>query len=597
MADYKAPLDDMKFIANEVFKTPELWARLPLFADVDQDTFEAILEESAKISQEMVSPCFRTADEEGCGYEDTVVTTPKGYKEAYDALVEGGWIGLGGNVEYGGMGMPKTLSVFFEEMLCAADTSFSLYACLTAGAALLLDYHASEEIKSYYLPKLYSGEWSGTMCLTESHAGTDLGIIRTKAEPLDDGSYSITGTKIFITSGEHDLTDNIIHLVLAKLPDAPEGPKGISLFLVPKFHADDNYTIGDRNEVYCGSIEHKMGIKGSATCVMNFDGAKGYLIGEVNKGLMAMFTMMNYERISTGLQGVGCSQRSYQHACEYALDRTQSRAATGVVNPSEKADPIIVHADVRRMLMNMRSLTEAGRAFMVYVASQLDTAKAAEDQAEREHAQAMVELMTPIAKAFFSDMGLDITVTGQQVYGGHGYVREWGMEQLVRDVRIVQIYEGTNGIQAMDLIGRKVLRNGGENMITFLGEIRAFANSAENVDADLVAKMLSATDELEKFTQEALVRVKDSVNAPGSMAVDYLHVAGYVSYGYMWLQMAEAAGKALKAGSGNAAFYEAKLATANYYFGRVLPRIHSLILSGTSGDELLYAIDSEGFAG
>ncbi len=595
MAEYKAPIDDMKFVANEVFKTSELWSTLPLYSEVDQDTADAILEESARINQEMVSPNFRSADEEGCHFNDGEVTTPKGYKEAYNALMEGGWIGLGGNPEFGGMGMPKTLSVFFEEMISAADNSFSLYSCLTAGAALLLDSHASEEIKSYYLPKMYSGEWGGTMCLTEPHAGTDLGIIRTKAEPQADGSYSITGTKIFISSGEHDLTENIIHLVLAKLPDAPEGSRGISLFLVPKFHSDEGYELGERNGVSCGSIEHKMGIKGSATCVMNFDSAKGYLIGEVNKGLPAMFTMMNYERISTGLQGIGCAQRSYQHACEYALERLQSRAATGPENADAKADPIIVHADVRRMLMNMRSLVEGGRALMVYVASQLDTAKASEDAEAKAYAQSMVELLTPVAKAFFSDMGLEVTVTGQQVFGGHGYVREWGMEQLVRDVRIVQIYEGTNGIQAMDLIGRKVLRDGGKNMALFLKEVRDYIDEA-GLEDELTNPLSAAISRLERFTEIALERGKESPNAPGSMAVDYLHVTGYVCYGYMWLKMAEAAKAALEAGAQNTAFYEAKLATARYYMERVLPRVESLVSMGVSDENLLYALDASVFA-
>ncbi|MDY7024899.1 MAG: acyl-CoA dehydrogenase C-terminal domain-containing protein [Pseudomonadota bacterium] len=595
MAEYKAPIDDMKFIANEVFKTSELWSTLPLYSEVDQDTADAILEESARINQDMVSPNFRSADEEGCHFNDGEVTTPKGYKEAYNALMEGGWIGLGGNPEFGGMGMPKTLSVFFEEMISAADNSFSLYSCLTAGAALLLDSHASEEIKSYYLPKMYSGEWGGTMCLTEPHAGTDLGIIRTKADPQADGSYSITGTKIFISSGEHDLTENIIHLVLAKLPDAPEGSRGISLFLVPKFHSDEGYELGERNGVSCGSIEHKMGIKGSATCVMNFDSAKGYLIGEVNKGLPAMFTMMNYERISTGLQGIGCAQRSYQHACEYALERLQSRAATGAENADAKADPIIVHADVRRMLMNMRSLVEGGRALMVYVASQLDTAKASEDAEAKAYAQSMVELLTPVAKAFFSDMGLEVTVTGQQVFGGHGYVREWGMEQLVRDVRIVQIYEGTNGIQAMDLIGRKVLRDGGKNMALFLKEVRDYIDDA-GLEDELTNPLSAAISRLERFTEIALERGKESPNAPGSMAVDYLHVTGYVCYGYMWLKMAEAAKAALEAGAQNTAFYEAKLATARYYMERVLPRVESLVSMGVSDENLLYALDESVFA-
>ncbi|MGB1221226.1 MAG: acyl-CoA dehydrogenase family protein, partial [Alcanivoracaceae bacterium] len=448
MATYKAPLDDMRFVLNDVFEADKLWASMPATAEVTRDLADAILEEAGKMVEGVLLPLNRQGDEQGCTWNDGVVTTPEGFKDAYNTYREMGWTALSGNPAFGGQGMPKSLAVLFEEMMHATNTSFALYPLLSNGATLCLDAHATQEMKETYLPKMYSGEWAGTMCLTEPHCGTDLGIMRTKAVPNDDGSYNITGTKIFITGGEHDLTDNIIHLVLAKLPDAPAGSKGISLFLVPKFLLDDNQNPGERNGVQCGSIEHKMGIKGSATCVMNFDDARGWMVGEPNQGLAAMFTMMNYERISIGLQGVGLGDVSYQSAVEYAKDRLQGRAASGVQNASGPADPIIHHGDVRRMLLTMRALNEGARALAAYVGLQLDTAKFSEDAAARTAAEDRVALLTPVAKAFFSDRGLETCIIGQQVFGGHGYVREWGMEQFVRDARIAQIYEGTNGIQA-----------------------------------------------------------------------------------------------------------------------------------------------------
>ncbi|OFR41784.1 acyl-CoA dehydrogenase, partial [Pseudomonas sp. HMSC066A08] len=449
MPEYNAPLRDMRFLLNDVFDAPALWQRLPRLAErIDADTADAILEEAAKVTGSLLAPLNRSGDEEGAQWQDGAVRTPAGFREAYATYAEGGWVGLTGNPAHGGMGMPKMLAVQFEEMMYAANASFSLYSTLSAGACLALDAHGSEELKNRYLPNMYAGTWAGSMCLTEPHAGTDLGIIRTKAEPQADGSYRVSGTKIFITGGEQDLTENIIHLVLAKLPDAPAGSRGISLFLVPKFLVGDDGTLGARNAVHCGSIEHKMGIKASATCVMNFDGASGWLVGEVNKGLAAMFTMMNYERLSIGIQGIGCAEMSYQGAVAYARERLQSRAPTGPVARDKAADPIIVHPDVRRMLLTMKALTEGGRAFSTYVGQQLDLAKYAEDQEERSQAEALVALLTPVAKAFFTDTGLESCVLGQQVFGGHGYIREWGQEQLVRDVRIAQIYEGTNGIQA-----------------------------------------------------------------------------------------------------------------------------------------------------
>jgi alkylation response protein AidB-like acyl-CoA dehydrogenase len=480
MADYKAPLRDMRFVLNEVFEVSNLWAQLPALAEtVDAETVEAILEEAGKVTSKSIAPLSRNGDEQGCSWNDTAVTTPNGFPQAYQTYAEGGWVGVGGNPEFGGMGMPKAVSAQVEEVLNSASLAFGLYPMLTSGACVSINTHATEELKATYLPSMYSGAWSGSMCLTEAHAGTDLGIIRTKAESQTDGSYKVSGTKIFITGGEHDLTENIIHLVLAKLPDAPAGPKGISLFLVPKFMVNADGSLGARNTVSCGSIEHKMGIQASATCVMNFDEAVGYLIGEPNKGLAAMFTMMNYERLGVGIQGLASGERSYQNAIDYARDRLQSRSPTGAKHPEKMADPIIVHPDVRRMLLTMKALNEGGRAFSTYVAMQLDIAKFSEDDVARERADELVALLTPVAKAFLTDMGLETTIHGQQVFGGHGYIREWGQEQLVRDVRITQIYEGTNGIQALDLVGRKIVGSGGAYYKLFADEVRGFIKSSD----------------------------------------------------------------------------------------------------------------------
>ncbi|MEX5590563.1 acyl-CoA dehydrogenase family protein, partial [Pseudomonas urmiensis] len=473
MADYKAPLRDMRFVLNEVFEVAKLWSQLPELAEaVDQDTAMAVLEEAGKVTSKSIAPLSRSGDEEGCHWDNGAVRTPAGFIDAYKTYAEGGWVGVGGDPQFGGMGMPKAISAQVEEMVNASSLAFGLYPMLTAGACLSINAHASEALKEQYLPNMYAGVWAGSMCLTEPHAGTDLGIIRTKAEPQADGSYKVSGTKIFITGGEHDLTENIIHLVLAKLPDAPAGPKGISLFLVPKFLVNQDGSLGARNPATCGSIEHKMGIQGSATCVMNFDEAVGYLVGEPNKGLAAMFTMMNYERLGVGIQGLASAERSYQNAVEYARDRLQSRSPTGPQAKDKVADPIIVHPDVRRMLLTMKAQIEGGRAFSTYVAMQLDSAKYSEDPVTRKRSEELVALLTPVAKAFLTDLGLECTVHGQQVFGGHGYIREWGQEQLVRDVRITQIYEGTNGIQALDLMGRKVVGSGGAFYRLFADEIR-----------------------------------------------------------------------------------------------------------------------------
>ncbi|MFJ4393696.1 acyl-CoA dehydrogenase C-terminal domain-containing protein [Pseudomonas sp. NPDC089396] len=592
MADYKAPLRDMRFVLNEVFNVAEQWAQLPELAEaVDADTAMAVLEEAGKVTSKSIAPLSRAGDEEGCHWDNGAVRTPAGFIEAYKTYAEGGWVGVGGDPLFGGMGMPKAISAQVEEMVNASSLAFGLYPMLTAGACLSINAHASEALKEKYLPNMYAGVWAGSMCLTEPHAGTDLGIIRTKAEPQADGSYKVSGTKIFITGGEHDLTENIIHLVLAKLPDAPAGPKGISLFLVPKFLVNEDGSLGARNPANCGSIEHKMGIQASATCVMNFDEAVGYIVGEPNKGLAAMFTMMNYERLGVGIQGLATAERSYQNAVEYARDRLQSRAPVGPQAKDKVADPIIVHPDVRRMLLTMKAQIEGGRAFSTYVAMQLDSAKYSEDPTTRKRSEELVALLTPVAKAFLTDQGLECTVHGQQVFGGHGYIREWGQEQLVRDVRITQIYEGTNGIQALDLMGRKVVASGGAYYRLFSGEIRQFIATAGS-ELDEFAKPLAAyLDQLDGLTEWVLEQAKGNPNEIGAASVDYLNAFGYVAYAYMWALMARAA----KAGEGDEAFYSAKLGTARFYFARLLPRVTSLVASVKAGSESLYLLDAEQF--
>ena len=593
MADYKAPLRDMRFVLNEVFEVSRLWAQLPALAEVvDAETAAAILEEAGKVTAGTIAPLNRPGDEEGCQWNAGAVSTPAGFPEAYRTYAEGGWVGVGGDPAYGGMGMPKVISAQVEELVNSANLSFGLYPMLTAGACLALNAHASDELKDKYLPNMYAGIWAGSMCLIEPHAGTDLGIIRTRAEPQADGSYKISGTKIFITGGEQDLTENIIHLVLAKLPDAPAGPKGISLFLVPKVLVNADGSLGEKNSLGCGSIEHKMGIKASATCVMNFDGATGWLVGEVNKGLAAMFTMMNYERLSIGIQGIGCAEMSYQSAVAYARERLQSRAPTGPVARDKAADPIIVHPDVRRMLLTMKALTEGGRAFSTYVGQQLDLAKYAEDQEERSQAEALVALLTPVAKAFFTDTGLESCVLGQQVFGGHGYIREWGQEQLVRDVRIAQIYEGTNGIQALDLMGRKVVANGGLFLSIFSREVRAFAAGANAELAEFVTPLLTALDLLDNLTQGIVARAGNDPREIGAASVEYLHLFGYTAYAYLWARMAAAA---LRQREVDPSFHDGKLATARFYFARILPRVHSLAAAVEAGSESLYGLEAEQF--
>lgn len=592
VSDYKASLQDMNFVLHEVFNVADDWARMPELQDMmDADTASAILEEAAKVTEGLIAPNARNADEQGVSYKDGTVTTPDGYKEAFRQLAEGGWVGVTANPELGGMGLPKVISAQYEEMMCAADISFSLYSGLTAGAIIALDSHASDELKQQYIPRMAAGEWTGTMCLTEPHAGTDLGIIRTKAEPQADGSFAVTGTKIFITGGEHDLTDNIIHLVLAKLPDAPAGTKGISLFLVPKFLVNEDGSVGERNAVAAGSVEHKMGIHGSATCVMNFDGAKGWLVGEPNRGLAAMFTMMNYERLGVGIQGLGAAARSYGTALEYAKDRRQGRGAKATRDASAVADPLLVHGDIRRMLLTMKSFIEGGRAFSSYVGQQLDRAKYAPEQSEREAADALVALLTPIAKAFMTDTGLESTIHGQQILGGHGYVREWGQEQWVRDCRIAQIYEGTNGIQALDLLGRKVAGSRGELLKPLMADIEKTLAQAGEQWSQEAQQLREATALVAELTTGILSQVESDENIINSLAVEYLYLLGYVIYAYLWLRMALVA----EASDSTDSFYQAKVKTARFYFAKILPRIHGLSGALKAGSTSLYEHDEDDF--
>lgn len=589
MPIYNAPLTDMKFILNDVFQAEQFWQSNENLAHVDAATAEAILEEMAKFAQNVTLPLNRSGDEEGATYDNGAVRTPAGFKEAFQQYAEGGWIGLGADEEWGGQGMPKMLTVLADEMLFATNPSFMLYPLLSVGAGMALNSYASQEQKETYLPKIYSGEWSGTMCLTEPHAGTDLGIIKTKAERNDDGSYNITGTKIFITGGDHDLAENIIHLVLAKTPDAPAGSRGISLFIVPKYLVNTDGSLGERNAVGPGSIEHKMGIKASATCVMNFDGAKGFLVGKENEGLAAMFVMMNYERLSMGIQGLGASEFAYQNAAQYATDRLQGRSATGVKSPNKPADSILVHGDVRRMLLNVRANNEASRAFAVYVGQQLDITKFSTDPEAVAKANNRVALLTPIAKAYLTDTAFNATLDAQMCFGGHGYIREWGMEQCIRDLRISQIYEGTNGVQSQDLIGRKTIKCNGQYIAEYIEEIRDFANALAPELNFIKDATLDAATEVESITQIIIERAKENADFANAAAVDYLHAVGLLSFTYMFAKIAKAANE--KSGE----FYQNKLSLVNYFIQRVLPDLSTRIVRIQSSTETIMGFSEDYF--
>ncbi|CAO1662652.1 MULTISPECIES: acyl-CoA dehydrogenase C-terminal domain-containing protein [Salinicola] len=596
MADYRAPLEDMRFVRDEVFHADQEWQAMPPTAELNAELADAILEEAGRLVEAELFPLNQRGDAEGCHFEGGEVRTPAGFREAFLELARGGWCGLGGNPDHGGQGLPKLLTQAFDEMLYASNASFALYMTLNNGAGLLLDAYADEATKALYLPRLYAGEWLGTMCLTEPHCGTDLGLIKTRAVPDGSGGYAITGSKIWITGGEHDLTENIAHLVLAKLPEAPAGAKGISLFLVPKRQVLEDGSLGEPNGVVCGGLEHKMGIKGSATCVMHFEAASGILIGEPHQGLATMFTMMNYERLSIGLQGLGLGEVAYQGAMAFARERRQSRAPGSAAEPDQAADPILVHPDVRRMALDARAWNEGGRLFAAFVASELDRAKYHPDDEVREASADLVALLTPVAKAFLTDRGFAATVEAQQLYGGNGYCVEWGAEQYVRDARIAMIYEGTNGIQAMDLVGRKLTRNQGAYVKRLAERVREDLGGGEDIEASPLRPFReAAVRELERLERVSAALIEAAGKDPaaaGAAAHDYLHLLGHALYAWMWFKAAHAAHRGLS-GNGPAGkdFYQAKLIVGRHFLERQLPRNESLERQIAAGPEGLMALD------
>ena len=587
MPSYRAPIRDLQFVYHELLNADQTLASLPGFEETTADLVDAILEEGAKLFEQKIQPLNQLGDKQGCRFEAGEVTTPDGFKEAYNAYIEGGWGSLAVDPEWGGQGLPETISFMLEEMLTSANVSFSLYPGLTRGAITAINSHADDELKARYLPKMVEGVWSGTMCLTESQAGTDLGLVRTKAEPRPDGSYGITGTKIFITGGEQDLTENIIHLVLARLPGSPEGVKGISLFLVPKFLPDDDNEPAQRNHVSCGAIEQKMGIKGSSTCVLNFDNAQGFLIGLEHRGLACMFTMMNAERLAIGIQGLGLGEVAYQNAVAYARDRLQSRAAGGSAAPQLSADPLLVHPDIRRMLLTTRAYNEGARAVAVWTAVNIDLSHRHPDAAKRAEADDLVSLITPVIKAFFSDYGYETTTLCQQVFGGHGYISEWGMEQFVRDARIAQIYEGTNGVQALDLVRRKLFIHDGRLPDRFF---RLLADYIEQQRTNqplqpYLTPFIEALNLLRDLTAWLTEQGSENPDQLGAAATDYLRIFALTTCAWMWLRMIAVA---LENRDGNEVdFYRSKIQTGRFFLDRLLPQIHALNMAVRSGSDLL----------
>ena len=598
MPSYKAPIESVQFLLKDVLGY-ERYSNLPGFSDAPLDTVDAILGEAGRFSEDVLQPLNRIGDSEGCTRQDDAsVTTPTGFKDAYRQFAEAGWVGLSADPNYGGQGLPYALAAVVNEFVTSANMALGMYPGLTQGAIAALYLHGSDEQKSLYLPKLISGEWSGTMNLTEPHCGTDLGLLKTKAAPAPDGSYRITGQKIFISAGEHDLTTNIIHLVLARIEGSPEGTKGISLFVVPKFLPDAAGNPGERNAVSCGSIEEKMGIHGNATCVMNYDGATGWLVGEADKGLRAMFTMMNEARLGVAVQGLAMSEVAYQNAAIYARDRRQGRALAGPKEPAEKADPIIVHPDIRRILIGIRAFNEAARALILWTALKEDVAHRSGDKGDRQSADDHLGLLTPVLKGVLTDRGFANAVQAQQVFGGHGYIAEHGMEQFVRDARIAMLYEGANGIQALDLVGRKLPKDGGRALIAFANEVGAFLkeNGEDAALAPYLKPLKAGLDHLQQatmwFMQNAMARPDNA----GAGSTDYMHLFGLVAMGFMWAKMAKASAEKLAAGAdGRADFYETRLTLGKYFMEREMPETAAHLARISSGAETLMTLKAEAF--
>ena len=592
MPTYTAPIKDINFVLHDVLKISE--SSIPGYADLDRDFTTSILEEAGKITSEVLAPLNVVGDREGCRLENGVVYTPTGFKAAFNRVRDGGWPGLATDEEYGGQGLPYLMGTAVGEMFGSANQAFTMYQGLTNGAYASIHAHGTDAQKTTYLPKMTNCEWTGTMNLTEPHCGTDLGMMRTKADPQSDGSYKITGQKIFISAGDHDMADNIIHLVLAKITGGPEGIKGVSLFIVPKFIVNDDGSLGARNGVSVGSIEHKMGIHGNSTCVMNYDGATGYLLGEEHKGMRAMFTMMNHARLGVGLQGLAQAEAAYQNAVIYAKERLQGRAVTGTENPNGPADPIIVHPDIRRSLMDQKSFVEGARAFLLWGASLIDQTHRAGDK----DADGLISLMTPVIKGFLSDKGYDMTVQAQQVYGGHGYIEEHGMSQFTRDARIAMIYEGANGVQALDLVGRKLAVDGGKHVMAFFDMIKSFIKENEGDDA-LKTNFLDPLKAASKDMQTAgMYFIQNGMKNPNNAlagSTDFMHLFGHVCLGLMWARMAKAASAALANGTSDPEFYQTKLATGRYYMARQLPATALHLTRIQSGADTVMALTADAF--